>query len=286
MSRNLCNAGQRDSVLPVTRWLSISLLPFLAVAFVLLYVWPDRTGQLFAWTIRPDLTAMMLAAAYLGGLFFFGSAVRTARWSEIQNGFLAVLTFATLLGLATVLHWDRFHAGHVSFIAWVSLYLSTPFVVLSVWLVNTSATTGVALRPSHLLPAGWRLVFFGIGLATLAVAVTLWILPTWIVPQWPWALTPLTAKVVGAMFSLPGMVGIAIARDGRWDRARVLVRAQGLSIGAILVAVVRDSDAVDWSRPAAWFFVGGLSLNLVLYAALPFSVKSSPTTDLVGSERV
>ena len=54
-----------DRVLPQTRALALFIVPFLLVAFVILYVFPDDTGRLFAWTIKPTMTAMVLASAYL-----------------------------------------------------------------------------------------------------------------------------------------------------------------------------------------------------------------------------
>ena len=269
MPHEPARSAPRDRLLPVTRWLAAFLLPFLAVAFILLYVWPDRTDRLFAWTIHPPLTAMLLAAAYLGGLLYFGEVLRAAHWIQVKNGFPAILTFATLLGLATALHWDRFHPGHVSFIAWAGLYFSTPFLILGVWLVNARAAGGDGPAPDdRRLPPAWRWVLLAVGLATLGVAVALWTRPTVIIPLWPWTLTPLTAKVVGALFSLPGLVGLATARDGRWEAARLVVQAQTLSTAAILIGVLRDQGALDWSRLAAWGFVGGLGLNFVLYAVL------------------
>jgi hypothetical protein len=272
MTHDSANFVQRDRVLPITRWLATFLLPFLAVAFALLFVWPDHTDRLFAWTIRPDLTAMMLAAAYLGGLVFFGQVVRAARWTHIKNGFPAVFTFATLLGIATALHWNRFHPGHISFIAWAGLYFSTPVLILWVWLVNERTARGSAPQPAD-LPLRWRLIFLVIGLTTLSVAVALWTLPTLVIPRWPWALTPLTAKVVGALFTLPGMVGLSVARDGHWAAARTLVQAQLLSIATILVALVRDWSALDGSPFVAWGFAGGLVLNFWLYTALLLTFK-------------
>jgi hypothetical protein len=50
-----------DHVLPYTRGLSVFIAPFLVVAFVLLYFFPANTRQLFAWTIRPTMTPMVLA---------------------------------------------------------------------------------------------------------------------------------------------------------------------------------------------------------------------------------
>jgi hypothetical protein len=118
-----------DAVLPVTRWLAIFIIPFLVVAATLLYTWPGNTDKTFAWTIKPSMTPMMLASAYMGGIYFFVQVVRARKWHTIKVGFLPVIAFASLLGVATVLHWDRFNHSHISFFAWAGLYFTTPFLV-------------------------------------------------------------------------------------------------------------------------------------------------------------
>jgi hypothetical protein len=50
-----------DRVLPVTRWLSVAIIPFLVVAFAVLYLFPHDTGRLFAWPVKPTLTSMIPA---------------------------------------------------------------------------------------------------------------------------------------------------------------------------------------------------------------------------------
>ena len=65
------NLAHDDRILPETRWLAAVIIPFLVVAFIILYFWPNDTDKLFAWTIKPAMTPMMLAAAYLGGIYFF-----------------------------------------------------------------------------------------------------------------------------------------------------------------------------------------------------------------------
>lgn len=84
------------------------LLPFLAIAFVILYIFPTETGRLFAWDIKPPMTAMMLAAAYAGGIWFFVRVLGASSWHEVHIGFPAVGTFASILGVTTIAHWDRF----------------------------------------------------------------------------------------------------------------------------------------------------------------------------------
>lgn len=94
-----------DRVLTYTRVLSLAIVPFLLTAFVVLYLFPGDTKRLFAWPINPTMTSMMLASAYLGGAYFFLRVVFESRWNVVKTGFLSVALFASLLGVATVLHW-------------------------------------------------------------------------------------------------------------------------------------------------------------------------------------
>src|SRR5438270_4263712 len=79
-----------DRILPETRWLAALIIPFLVVAFIILYFWPHDTDKLFAWTIKPTITPMMLAAAYVGGIYFFTRAILAKQWHQVKLGFLPV----------------------------------------------------------------------------------------------------------------------------------------------------------------------------------------------------
>src|SRR5437879_4609439 len=105
---------RNDRILPETRWLAVLIIPFLVAAFILLYFWPNDTDKLFAWTIKPAMTPMMLAAAYLGGIYFFTRVLLAKQWHLVKVGFFAVTAFASLLGLATVLQWHRFTHSPIS----------------------------------------------------------------------------------------------------------------------------------------------------------------------------
>src|SRR6476660_9866871 len=107
-----------DRILGFTRGLSLFIAPFLLVAFVLLYGFPGRTGRLFAWPIRGTMTPMVLASAYLGGFWFFVCVLRERRWAAVKLGFPAVALFATLLGIATIVHWEKFSHSHLAFWLW------------------------------------------------------------------------------------------------------------------------------------------------------------------------
>ena len=87
-----------DRVFPETRALGVLIVPFLVVAFALLYFFPDDTRHWWAWDVQPTLTPLMMGAGYIGGAYFFVRVARETRWHRIQVGFLPVTAFGALHG--------------------------------------------------------------------------------------------------------------------------------------------------------------------------------------------
>jgi hypothetical protein len=257
-----------DRVLPFTLAVSWLVLPFLVVALGLLYLLPERTDELFAWTIEPPFTAMFLGSAYMGGIWFFTQVVRLRRWHRVQYGFPAVVLFATLLGIATILHWDRFHHGHVSFVAWATLYVVTPVLALVALLLNRPADPGTREQHDVRVPRPVRVVLGVAGIAALVAGLTLFVVPSVGIELWAWDLTPLTARVVGAVLTLPGAVDVWLLVDDRWSSFRWMFQAQLASLALINAAWIVERDDLLWDRPLAWLFAGGVMAALVVYAAL------------------
>ena len=262
------NTSRDDRILAETRWLAALVIPFLLVAFGILYFFPQDTGRLFAWKIQPGMSAMMLGAAYAGGIYFFCGVLLSKQWHRIKAGILPVTTFATLLGIATILHWDRFNHSSLAFFAWASLYFTTPFLVLGVWFRNRVHDPLEPEPNDQELPGWLRLLIGLVGAFTLTLSILLFLSPTLMIGLWPWTLTPLTSRVMSAMFGLPGVVNLGIAFDRRWSAARTILQSQGFSILLILIAVARSWKDFQLSNLQTWLFIGGLSGLLVGICAL------------------
>ena len=258
----------RDQIEPLTKWLALLILPFLVVASVLLYLLPTETELLFAWTIEPPLTAMLLGSAYLGGIWFFVHVVWQARWHRVRHGFPAVVVFASLVGVATLMHIDRFHSGHISFITWLVLYLTTPFLVLGALFANCHSDDGLAEEGDFRIPFRVRAVLGSLGVLALLVGLALFLAPQAFLSTWAWDLTPLTAQIVGAVLTLPGMVNLWLFVDERWSAVRWIFQAQLFTLPFIALALVFARGDLQWSRPATPLFVIGIVLSLLGYAAL------------------
>ena len=253
-----------DRIFPETRWVSAMIVPFLLAAFVILYLFPDHTQELFAWGIQPRMSAMMLAAAYFGGAYFFVRAATNARWHWVKVGFLPVTTFATLMGIATILHWDRFNHGYLSFFAWVGLYFTTPFIVFLLWLRNRSTDPGPTGTSLNLrVPFLVRLVIGIVGGLTVLASIVLFLQPDFMISTWPWQLTPLTTRVMGALFALTGVGELAIALDARWSAVRIPLQSQMIGIALIALAIVFSWSNFHQANPLTWVFIASILFMLV-----------------------
>ncbi len=261
-----------DRIYPETRALAALIVPFLVLAFAILYFFPGDTQRLWAWTVRPTMMPMVMGAGYIGGGYFFVRAIVAARWHEITVGFLPVTTFASSMLLATLLHLDRFNQTSPAFWVWLIIYLTTPFLVFATWLRNRRTDSG-ALGPGDVpIPSTVRAILGTAGGLVLGTGVVLFLLPTVMIGLWPWTLTPLTAQVMGGWFALPGVFGLTMARDGRWSAARIALQSQAFSIVLLLIAVARAWPEFDPAKVTTYLFVGGMAVLLVgiiaLYAAL------------------
>lgn len=262
-----------DRVLLSTRLLAYVIIPFLAAAAFLLLALPGGTEQHFAWTIQPPITAMLLGSAYAGGIWFFSQVAVQRGWHRVRHGFPAVLVFASLVSASTFLHWDRFHFGHISFVTWVVLYATTPLFVLLTMIANHGEDDGAREPGEVAIPAPWRWTLALVGAAASVTGLVLFALPELLIGTWAWEVTPLTARIVGAVLTLPGFVNIWMLRDERWSAFRQVFQAQLVSLACIVLALAVRSGDLEWERPSAWLFTAGILASAAVYVAFYVSLE-------------
>src|SRR5450755_2450773 len=271
MARTTAPATRDDRVLRSTRAVAAFIMPFLVVAFVVLYPWPSDVGRLFAWAIKPTISPMILGSVYIGGAYFFFRVLRAAQWHTVAGGFLPVGTFASLMGITTILHWNKFIHDRLAFWLWAGLYFTTPLVVFAVFVRNhkhyNTEADGEVLMPQ--LAA--RVIGVG-GVCAVVMSAFLYVFPQHAVDIWPWKLTPLTARMLGAIFAL-GLAGLGAFRERRWSAARILLQVAGIMLALILIAGVRAHTEFDNARPLTWMFAIGFGATVVAGVALYVSME-------------
>ena len=79
-------AQRDDRVLPATRWAALVVFAILVPAVIVLWGAPGRTADLWAWTIKPDLTPIFLGSGYGAGAYFFWRTFRARALAPVVGG--------------------------------------------------------------------------------------------------------------------------------------------------------------------------------------------------------
>ena len=265
-----------DRIFRSTRALAVFIVPFLLVAFVALYFFPDDTGDYFAWEVQPTLTPLIMGAGYIAGAYFFVRVARETRWHRVHVGFLPVTAFTLFMAIGTFNHLDRFDTDHVAFWLWVGLYVTTPVLVPLAWWRNRATDPGTPEPGEPALPPGVRGALLAVGALQSVVALVLLLAPSSMIDDWPWTLTPLTAQTLGGWFALPGVTALMMALDGRWSAIRITLESQLLGLALILLGTARAWSDIDTGNGLAFVFVGGLVALFLALAALEWRMVTAP----------
>lgn len=268
------NEVKDDRILKFTHVLGACIVPFLLVAFALLYVFPADTKSYFAWEIKPTMTPLLMGAGYIAGAYFFTMVVREREFHRVHVGFLPITAFTIFMAIATFSHLDRFLTDNVAFWIWTALYVITPILVPLAWWRNRRTDPGTVAAGDVLLPPGVRASLLGAGAVQTAVAVVLLALPQTMIDIWPWTLTPLTAQTLGGWFALPGVTALMMGIDGRSSAIHITLRSQVIGLALILLAAARSWSEFDTSNELSYVFVAGLGLLLVGLVALELYLQS------------
>jgi hypothetical protein len=138
-----------------TRWLLVAFAVLTLLAVIQLLVLSDVADRLWAWTIRTELTAAFVGAAYAAGFVLSVVSLRQGDWGQIRVPVLTVTAFTWLTAVATVIHLHRLHIVDgesfqraVAWI-WVAVYLVIPLACLAVVVRQERHRNrrGPALRP-------------------------------------------------------------------------------------------------------------------------------------------
>ncbi len=252
-----------DRVLAVTRWVAALLIPPLVTAFIVLYLLPSPDGRsfAFAWPIRPIMTGIVMGSGYLGGAYFFARVVIARRWHYLTLGFLPVTSFASLMLLTTILHWDRFDRSGLAFGVWLGLYIIAPILVPVLWLSNRKRDPGSLVASEFSISRDIRRLVGVLGACLIVSAVLLFIWPDPVIAIWPWQLTPLTARILASWLMLPGVGALGLMTEPRWSSWRVVIESISLWLALLVIGIVRNWQDFDQSRPLIGF-VWGIPLAL------------------------
>ena len=256
--------------------LALDLLASL-VAGVVLYAFPERTDELFAWTIKAPITATFLGAGYLGAvvalLFVFAVA---RQWQEARILPVMGVALTVLTALVTFWHLGQFHlreggaSAQFAGWAWVVVYVSVP-LLLAVAFLRQEAAGGRLDREvvEPLLPLT-RGVLLVQGVGTTVVGAGLVLAASAFDNVWPWPVPALPAGAVGAWLLTTAAGSWWALREADWRRVRLA--APGLLALVVFAAVgaARYPDAFDADEWPTWTYFVALGISSLAFAAAAY----------------
>ncbi|MEA2293085.1 MAG: hypothetical protein QOE86_724, partial [Solirubrobacteraceae bacterium] len=253
-----------DRVLPEVRWAALVVFIILVPAVIILWGTPGETAERWAWTIKPDLTPIFLGAGYGAGAYFFWRTFRARRWHPSSAGVLGASVFATLMLIATLIHWDRFNHGDAPFLAavafwgWTIVYIVSPAVVFALWWRNRATDPRKPAPGEPLLSAPVLLAARAFAVVALVTAAIFFLSPTTAIDLWPWTLTPLTARVLASFTAQVGVGALVLSLDRRWSTWRLILETFFVATALLLVGAARAWDDFDKDNFMTYVYIGGL----------------------------
>ena len=250
-----------DRILPFTRIVAVIVIPFLWLAFLILFFYPDSSGERFAWAIKPHMTAMYMGAGYLGGSWLFITAVFGKRWHRIAGGFLPITTFTWFMMISTFLHWDRFSHGRLGFLLWLILYVVTPFLVPVLWNYNRKTDSGEPEAGEIIIPPTILIILKLISAGSLIFVIAGFIRPEIVINTWPWTMTPLTAHVMCGWIALLGVGAFTMSTERRWSGWKAPL--ESIAIWHVLVIVAAVMNPADFKAGLINWYTVAIGVMLI-----------------------
>src|SRR5438094_8944158 len=259
----MASPGPASEIRPVVAlmlWLLDAASTLVFLAGLQLSLLTEQTDTYFAWTITPPLTAAFLGAAYWVAVPVELIAAREKLWAKARVAVPAIWLFTTLTLVATLGHFDRFHFSSPIASAqgaawfWLAIYAGVPVAMLLIGWLQIRAPGGDPPRGAP-APTWMRVLVLGQGVGMLVFGAGLFLLPSAVAPLWPWPLTTLTSRAIGAWLIGIGFAALHANREN--DLSRITPLAGGYVVFAVLEAVAlgRYAGTVNWPAPAAWIYL-------------------------------
>jgi hypothetical protein len=260
---------------PETRLGLLILAAQLVVIGFPLVVLSEQTDTYFSWSIQPPLTAAFLGACYWGSCLLVLLSAQRSAWAHARVVLPGIVVAGCLLLLATLLHLDRFHMDAVTGWVWLVLYALLPPAALLLFLRQRAVPGGDPPRRTP-MPRWAVLALTAQAVLLLTAGAALFVVPEDAAALWPWTLTPLTGRAIGAWLMAIGASAAHAAWEADWERIRAGMLGYATIAVLELIAIVRFADTPDWDDPSACVLLLGAMLATGVFAAAFARAPSAP----------
>ncbi|MGH9025626.1 MAG: hypothetical protein ACRDWD_05830 [Acidimicrobiia bacterium] len=228
-------------------------------AGVVMVVAPDDTDRYFSWPIGPPPLAALVGAFYVASAVVFGRAAAREDWAGSRGLCFGVLALTLPTLVATTRHRDVFDFGRWQAVAWVALFIASPIAYGTILVLQRGRVVGAGAR----LP---RLVVLAAVIeatAYAALALGLWVAPSSLEGNSPFALPGLSGRFLGCWAAFLAVLAAFVALRNRWNEARTPLLALTLWPAGALFAAFRSWGDLAPSERRAGYVAAAVVLTVV-----------------------
>jgi hypothetical protein len=263
-------------VLPLTRARFVLGVCLTAGTGFALFVFPDRTADYWAWTIAAEPSAASFGAGYIGAGVALTLGALTREWRRARVVAVLVFALTSVALVVTMVNFEPFAIGEGGLTeavawTWLVVYVALPPLTLALFVLQERAggageydVAVPMLRSTQLLLGCVAAIVGAVGLALLFD----W---TWLATRWPWPLTPLTARFIGAwLVTYAAGFLWCVLRERDWRRTRIAIPPAATTTALLLVSAIwlRDRFGDGAATPVYVALFSGLLLILVVAAVV------------------
>jgi len=208
---------------------------------------PAATGTFFAWVLRPEPLAAFSGGVYVGAAALYALTLARDR-VDPRGPLIGAAVLSVSVFVITLTHLDQFDFDRLQ--AWAWLFLFAGFSAVTVGLFVLERDRAGAAAP---IGAGTRTALRLLAVVLGALALALWIDPTGLSGNSPFALPPLGGRFTGSWVALLAILcawaGATAIRDQAQFAAIALIT---LPAGALIAALRTFSDLASDSERAIY----------------------------------
>jgi hypothetical protein len=214
----------------------------------LFFFLPQQGAALWPWTLPA------LAARFMGSLFLGGAACSLVfLWRRRDHGsfVLILLAIGDLLIALSALLGIREIGLTTATLRFLAYFILFAVLLVVAALAMKHEAPGALQTP---VPTALRVFFFIHLLVVLPVGISMFFLPAWAQPLWPWRMTPINVRLIGSFFFGAAFISVWALRQ---QHAQALVAVLALySVFATFatLASLLHIALFDPARPATWAF--------------------------------
>lgn len=214
-----------------------------------LFLLPQVFGPFWPWMLPP------LAARFMGALLIGGGVCTALTALSLEP--LPVVGPALLgVGDALIISAGLLDMGEIGFtgrmLLWLVMFSS---IALLLWmLLLMRGSQGSRVSDQRPLTRGHR-IYFSIHLAVvIPVGLTMYLVPALAQRIWPWTLSPVNIRLLGAFFVGASILSIWSLRQQDWQAVRPLIALYAVFTTLATLAAIIHFNLFNPGRIATWVF--------------------------------